>query len=112
MDPLISYIFIILGCCSNQCYKLFLLGVHLVFKRQEIGILSVGFFMTIQEDPEVIGAWFKLVKETMIKYSVDTDNIYNFGKTGFHMGIIGSIKIVTDAERRTQPDLIQLGNCE
>lgn len=50
--------------------------------------------------------WFKLVEEIIIKYSVDINNIHNFNKTGFQMGIIGSIKVVTGAERRTQPNLI------
>lgn len=37
-----------------------------------------------QEDPEVIKLWFKLVQDTIIKYSVqDDDDIHNFDETGF-----------------------------
>ena len=45
--------------------------------------------------------WFKLVKETKDKYGVQDDDIYNFDKTGFQIGVIGSIKVVTGFKRRT-----------
>ena len=63
-----------------------------------------------QEDLEVISAWFKLVKETKDKYGVQDNDIYNFDETGFQMGVIGSIKVVTGSERCTRPELIQLGD--
>jgi hypothetical protein len=65
-----------------------------------------------QEDPEVINAWFKLVRETIEKYGVHSDDIHNFDETGFQMGVIGSMKVVTGAERRTRPTLTQPGNRE
>ena len=65
-----------------------------------------------QEDPKVISAWFKLVEETKAKYSVHDDAIHNFNETGFQMGVIGSMKVVTGSERRRRPDLIQPGDCE
>jgi hypothetical protein len=37
----------------------------------------------LQEDPETIGAWFKLVEDTKAKYSVHNDDVHNFNKTGF-----------------------------
>ena len=37
----------------------------------------------LQEDPEVISAWFKLVKDTKAIYGVYDDDIYNFNKTSF-----------------------------
>ena len=37
----------------------------------------------LQEDPEVISAWFKLVEETIAKYSVYPNNVHNFDETGF-----------------------------
>ena len=64
----------------------------------------------LQEDPEVIGAWFKLVEETKAKYGVHDDDVHNFDKTRFQIGIIRSMKVVTGLERRTQPNLIQPGN--
>ena len=60
----------------------------------------------LQEDPVVIGEWFVLVEDTKAKYSVHDDDIHNFDETGFQMGIIGSMKVVTGSERRTRPDLI------
>lgn len=66
----------------------------------------------LQEDPEIIGAWFTLVEETKAKYGVHDDDIHNFDETGFQMGVIGSMKVVTGAERRAKPDLIQPGDRE
>jgi RecB family endonuclease NucS len=53
-----------------------------------------------QEDPEVIGAWFKLVEETIAKYGVLDEDIHNFDETGFQMGVIVFMKVVTGLERR------------
>jgi hypothetical protein len=35
------------------------------------------------EDPEVINQWFNLIKNTIIKYGILKQDIYNFDKTGF-----------------------------
>ena len=51
-----------------------------------------------------------LVEETKAKYSVHDEDVHNFDKTGFQMGVIGSMKVVTGSERRTWPNLIQLGD--
>jgi hypothetical protein len=66
----------------------------------------------LQEDLEIISTWFKLVKDTKAQYGVHDDNIHNFDETGFQMGIISLMKVITGAERRTRPNLIQLGNRE
>ena len=66
----------------------------------------------LQEDPTVIGAWFELVEETKVKYGVHDDDVHNFDETGFQMGVISSMKVVTGSERRSRPDLIQPGNRE
>ena len=66
----------------------------------------------LQEDPEVIGAWFKLVSETRAKYGIHEDDVHNFDETGFQMGVIGSMKVVTGSERRSRPELIQPGDRE
>jgi hypothetical protein len=66
----------------------------------------------LQEDPEVIGAWFKLVSETKAKYGVHEDDVHNFDETGFQMGVIGSMKVVTGSERRARPELVQPGDRE
>jgi hypothetical protein len=65
----------------------------------------------LQEDPEIISAWFKLVEDTKAKYGVH-DDVHNFNETGFQMGVIGSMKVVTGSERRTRPDIVQPGDRE
>ena len=66
----------------------------------------------LQEDPEIIVAWFKLIEETKAKYGVYYDDMHKFDETGFQMGVIGLMKVVTGAERRTQPELVQPGDRE
>jgi hypothetical protein len=66
----------------------------------------------LQEDPEVIGVWFKLVEETKAKYGVHDNDVHNFDETGLQMGVIGSIKVVTGSERRTRPELVRPGDRE
>lgn len=34
-------------------------------------------------DPKVIGEWVNLVKETVLQFGIDPDDIYNFDETGF-----------------------------
>ena len=66
----------------------------------------------LQEDPEVVSAWFKLVEETKAKFGVHDNDVHNFDETGFQMGVIGSMKVVTGSERRNRPELIQPGDRE
>jgi hypothetical protein len=66
----------------------------------------------LQEDPALISAWFELVEETKAKYGVHDDDVHNFDETGFQMGVIGSMKVVTGSERRARPALIQPGDRE
>jgi hypothetical protein len=60
----------------------------------------------LQEDPAIIGAWFKLVEETKAKYGVHNDDVHNFNEAGFQMGVIGTMKFVTGAERRACSELV------
>jgi hypothetical protein len=53
----------------------------------------------LQEDLEIISVWFKLVEDTKAKYGIHDDNVHNFDETGFKIGVVGSIKVVTGAER-------------
>lgn len=64
------------------------------------------------EDPGVIGLWFKLVQDTVSKYGVLEEDIYNFDETGFQMGVISTSKVITTSERRGRPRTIQPGNRE
>lgn len=65
-----------------------------------------------QEDPEIIGAWFKLVANMKTKYGIQDEDTYNFDESGFMMGVIGSQHVVTASERRGRPKLVQPGNRE
>ena len=60
----------------------------------------------------MINAWFKLVEETKAKYSVYDNDIHNFNKTGFQIGIIGLIKVITSFKRYIRPTLTQLSDCK
>ena len=62
----------------------------------------------LQEDPETIGAWFKLVEETKAKYGVHDNDVHDFDETGFQitLGVIGSMNVVTGLERRAHPKLV------
>jgi len=64
------------------------------------------------EDPAKIQAWFRLVSNTIAKYGIRTEDIYNFDETGFLMGIIGTTLVVTSSERKGNAKLIQPGNRE
>jgi len=65
------------------------------------------------EDPELIKAWFRLVRRTIAKYGIIEDDIYNFDETGFQMGVISANSVViTGSERRNRPQSKQPGNRE
>jgi hypothetical protein len=63
------------------------------------------------EDPEVIQAWFRLVQNTVAKYGILVEDIYNFDETGFQMGVISTAKVITAAEKDRTVS-IQPGNRE
>ncbi|KAJ3462343.1 hypothetical protein MRS44_007129 [Fusarium solani] len=64
------------------------------------------------EDPTVIRKWFQLVANTIAKYGIRSDDIWNFDETGFLMGMIASGMVVTGAERRGRPKSVQPGSRE
>jgi hypothetical protein len=65
------------------------------------------------EDPEVINQWFNLVKNTIIKYGILEQDIYNFDETGFQMGVAHTVKVITASRHRTsRVRAIQPGNRE
>ena len=51
------------------------------------------------EDPTIIYNWFMLVQNTIAKYGILLDGIYNFDETGFLMGMIASGTVVTGSEK-------------
>jgi hypothetical protein len=52
------------------------------------------------------------MSKTITKFGVYKDDIHNFDETGFQIGVIGTMKVVTGSERRTRPQLVQLGDRE
>jgi len=64
------------------------------------------------EDPIAIRAWFRLVQNTIAKYGIHEEDIYNFDETGFQMGVISTAKVVTSSERSGWPVCVQPGNRE
>ena len=50
------------------------------------------------EDEKAVSTWFNFVRSTIEKYGILDDDIYNFDKTGFALGLIATAKVVT---RRT-----------
>jgi hypothetical protein len=56
--------------------------------------------------------WFRLVRNTIARYGILDEDIYNFDETGFQMGVIATAKVITGAERSKKPVLIQPGNRE
>jgi hypothetical protein len=64
------------------------------------------------EDPEVIEAWFRLVRNTIAKYGILDDDIYNFDETGFAMGLASTSRVVTASDRRGKPPQLQPGDRE
>jgi hypothetical protein len=65
------------------------------------------------EDPEVISQWFSLVRNTIVKYGITEQDIYNFDETGFQMGVAHTAKVITASRHRTsRVRAIQPGNRE
>ena len=58
------------------------------------------FQRALCEDPEILGAWFRLVQNMRAKYGVLDCDFYNFDETGFIIGVICSTIVVTRADRR------------
>ena len=57
------------------------------------------FQRALYEDPELISAWFRLVENIRAKYGVLDCDFYNFDKTGFIIGVICAIIVITRIDR-------------
>lgn len=64
------------------------------------------------EDPVVVQGWFNLVQNMKQKYGILDEDIYNFDETGFQMGVITTVKVVTGTEKRGRARTVQPGNRE
>ena len=58
------------------------------------------------EDPKIIEGWFSLVWNTVVKYGILEQDIYNFDEAGFAMGVIATAKVVTSSEAKSRPKTI------
>ncbi|KFY68126.1 hypothetical protein V496_01281 [Pseudogymnoascus sp. VKM F-4515 (FW-2607)] len=58
------------------------------------------------EDPKIIEEWFSLVRNTVAKYGILEQDIYNFDEAGFAMGVIATAKVVTSSEAKSRPKTI------
>jgi hypothetical protein len=70
------------------------------------------FQKALCEDPELIGAWFRLVENIKAKYGILDCDFYNFNETRFIIGIIYAIIIITRVDRHNRSKAVQLGNKE
>jgi len=64
------------------------------------------------KDPKIISKWFTLVHNFKVKYGILNDNIYNFNKTSFIMGIIMAIIVITTFNSRGRAKQAQPSNQE
>ena len=58
------------------------------------------------EDPKIIQGWFSLVRNTVAKYGILEQDIYNFDEVGFAIGVIATAKVVTSSEAKSRPKTI------
>jgi hypothetical protein len=65
-----------------------------------------------QEDPNIIKQWLATVHEAIQEYSIHEDDIWNFDKTGFAMGLCLTSKVITTVERSERPRRVIQGNRE
>jgi hypothetical protein len=66
----------------------------------------------LQEDSDVLSAWFRLVANMRAKYGIQDGDFYNFDETGFMMGMIRARMVVTRSDRINRPKAVQPGNRE
>ena len=65
------------------------------------------------EDPETIRGWFRLVHNTIQKYGILEQDIYNMDETGFQMGVISTARVICGSETHNRhAKSIQPGNRE
>jgi hypothetical protein len=86
-----------------------------VNRRQELKIRwnrPYDYQRALCEDPDIIRGWFRLVANTIAKYGIRDEDIYNFDETGFMMGKITANMVVTSAKRRGKAKRLQQGNRE
>ncbi|KAF4433111.1 hypothetical protein FACUT_8209 [Fusarium acutatum] len=62
------------------------------------------------EDPTIIRNWFRLVQNTIAKYGIHSDDIWNFDETGFMMGVFSTmIQAINAAGWAIEPFIVVAG---
>jgi hypothetical protein len=62
------------------------------------------------EDPKLINLWAKVVGDTIAKYGVTEEDIFNFDETGFQIGVISTLKVIITSDRKGRLRTKQPGN--
>ena len=62
------------------------------------------------EDPTVIRNWFRLVQNTIAKYRIVKEDIYNFDKARFQIEVILIARIITSLKVKNCLKKVQLEN--
>jgi hypothetical protein len=58
------------------------------------------------EDIKIIREHFDRVRETILEYGIQPEDIYNFDETGFAMGLCATAKVITGSNRYGRPNLL------
>jgi hypothetical protein len=64
------------------------------------------------EDPALLQEWFERIATAKAKYGIIDEDIYNFDEIDFATGVANTTRVLTRADRRSQPIVAQPGNCE
>ena len=54
----------------------------------------------------LVQTWFKCVQDIKMEYGILDENIWNFNKTGFQIGVIVIARVITRTNRAGQPRTI------
>lgn len=73
---------------------------------------AYGFQRALCEDPDLVGAWFRLFFNMQSKFGILDCDLYNFDEPGFMMGVICPSMAVTRSDRRGRGKAVQPGNRE
>ena len=84
--------------------------VHNLHVDMTIFTCRNDYWRALCEDPEVIENWFQLIQDTIMKYRIDESDIWNFDETGFMMGVISPVIVVTTLDRQGRAKMKQSGN--
>lgn len=64
------------------------------------------------KDPKIINKWFNCVRKTVDKNGILCDDIYNFDKTSFAIGLASTAKVITRSKYYGRRSLLQPRNRE